>query len=388
MVVRLVLVCVALSFAAGAAVSPAVAAPAASAPAAKTAATKRATSPFPPPLRTEVAPGIYLFRTEPYGDVGLDGNSIAIVSNDGVLVFDSNGTPSAARAVLAQIRTITKQPVRYLVLSHWHWDHWYGAEVYKQAFPGIEIVAHTKTRALMAGPAMRFNQPGLDEQLPAHIRAVEEDLAKARAEKPGSDDVKQLEKHVALDQAFLAEKRGMTPTLATLTYDDSLTIHLGEREIHVLHHDRAITPGDTYLWLPKENVVVTGDLLINPITYALFCYPSGWISTLKAIDALDAATIVPGHGAVLRDETLLHDTIALLEREKEIASREKSAGHDVDVARKAVLADTKVLELRSRITGGDAQQDPAFGIYLVDWFVKRLYPEFEGTLDDLIPAHP
>jgi glyoxylase-like metal-dependent hydrolase (beta-lactamase superfamily II) len=84
----------------------------------------------PRPRRTEVAPGIYLFQTAPYGDVGLDGNSVAIVSREGVFVFDANGTPAAASAVLSGIRAVTEQPVRFLAYSHWHWDHWYGGEVY------------------------------------------------------------------------------------------------------------------------------------------------------------------------------------------------------------------------------------------------------------------
>jgi hypothetical protein len=66
----------------------------------------------PPPARTQVADGVYLFQTAPYGEVGLDGNSVAIVSSDGVLVFDTNGTPAAAAAVLAGIRAITDKPVR------------------------------------------------------------------------------------------------------------------------------------------------------------------------------------------------------------------------------------------------------------------------------------
>jgi glyoxylase-like metal-dependent hydrolase (beta-lactamase superfamily II) len=103
------------------------------------------------PTRTELAPGIFLFTTPRYGDVGLDGNSIAILSNDGVLVFDTNGTPAAAAAVLAQIRTLTDRPVRYVVNSHWHWDHWYGTETYLQAFPDLRIVAHEKTRTMMMG---------------------------------------------------------------------------------------------------------------------------------------------------------------------------------------------------------------------------------------------
>ena len=206
-----------------------------------------ASLPFAPPTHTEVAPGIHLFQSAPYGDVGLDGNSIAIVGDDGVLVFDSNGTPAAARAVLATIRAISKLPVRYLVYSHWHWDHWYGAEVYAQAFPGLVIISHEKTRALMAGPAIVFNQDGLDTQLPGHIREVRAQLDKAKAATPQSADVAKWREHVARDEFFLAQKRGVKHTLATLTFTDSLTIRLGTREIRVLHVDRAITPGDAFL---------------------------------------------------------------------------------------------------------------------------------------------
>ncbi|SRR5258705_8815529 len=66
----------------------------------------------PAPQRIEVAKGIYVFISKPYGDVGLDGNAIAILSTDGVLVFDSNGTPAASAAVLAEIRTLTDKPVK------------------------------------------------------------------------------------------------------------------------------------------------------------------------------------------------------------------------------------------------------------------------------------
>jgi hypothetical protein len=63
----------------------------------------------------EIAPGIFLFTTPGYGDVGLDGNSIAILSRDGVRVFDANWTPGASAAVLAEIRKRTDQPVRRIV---------------------------------------------------------------------------------------------------------------------------------------------------------------------------------------------------------------------------------------------------------------------------------
>jgi cyclase len=50
-------------------------------------------------------------------------------------VFDTNGTPGASAAVLSDIRMLTDQPVRWIVNSHWHWDHWYGTETYQQPSP-------------------------------------------------------------------------------------------------------------------------------------------------------------------------------------------------------------------------------------------------------------
>ena len=345
-------------------------------------------SPVPAPTRTEVAPGIYLFQTPPYGDVGLDGNSVAVVSDDGVLVFDANGTPAAARAVLAEIRKLTRQPVRYLVYSHWHWDHWYGAQVYADAFPNLVIISHATTRALMAGPAIAFNQPGLDRQLPAHIHDIEEQLAKSRASNPPSADAAKWQQHLDQDQFFLAQKRAARHVLANLTFTDSLTIHLGSREIHVLHVDRAITPGDAFLYLPHENLVVSGDLLVNPITFALFCYPRGWIRSLEWIDALDAATLIPGHGAALHDENLLHDTLRLLRRERELGLEQRAGGQPVASAVQAISADSEIQALRATITQRDSTRYQEFGVYLVDWFVRRVYAEAEAPLTDSIPALP
>jgi glyoxylase-like metal-dependent hydrolase (beta-lactamase superfamily II) len=137
-----------------------------------------------PPTRIEVAEGVHVFMTPPYGDVGLDGNSVVVLSKDGVLVFDTNGTPAAAEAVLNEIRKLTDKPVKYLVNSHWHWDHWYGTEVYRRAFPGVQVITHEKTRELMMGPALAFNQPGLDEQLPGYLDDLRKRVAAGEAAAP------------------------------------------------------------------------------------------------------------------------------------------------------------------------------------------------------------
>jgi hypothetical protein len=139
----------------------------------------------PAPVASEVAPGIWLFRTQPYGDVGLDGNSVAIVSREGVLVFDANGTPDAARAGSRPFENHAAPGAlpRVLALA-------LGSLVRRRGLQGcisgLVVISHEK-RALMAGPAIAFNQPGLDEQLPAHIAEVDSELTRSA---PGSAEAK------------------------------------------------------------------------------------------------------------------------------------------------------------------------------------------------------
>ena len=166
-----------------------------------------------------------------------------MLSNDGVLVFDSNGTPAASAAVLAAIRKLTSKPVRYVVNSHWHWDHWYGTQTYQEAFPEVRVIAHEKTRAMMAGPAIEFNKPGLDTQLPAYLQNLE---------KRAAADAK-LAPLLEADRFFLEQKRNAHLVLPNLTFTDRLGIDMGERHVEILNYGRAVTPGDTFAYLPRRS---------------------------------------------------------------------------------------------------------------------------------------
>ncbi len=330
----------------------------------------------PAPRTIEVAKGIYLFVSEPYGDVGLDGNAIAILSTDGVLVFDSNGTPAASAAVLAEIRTLTSQPVRYVVNSHWHWDHWYGTETYTRAFPDVKVVAHEKTRDMMAGPAIEFNRRGLESDLPGYVASLE----KAVGARP------ELQPRLDVARFFLEQKKAVRLVLPTTTLEDRLTLRLGERRIDVLHHERAVTPGDTYLYLPAEKIVITGDLLVNPVSFALSSYPTGWLRTLEKIDALDATILVPGHGEPLRDRVLLHATMDVMRELLQAGRAARARGLDPDQAREEVFP--RLHDLMVTITKDDPKANDQFKTYLVDWYLHRVYDELNGPLTDAIAPIP
>jgi cyclase len=328
------------------------------------------------PQRTEIAPGIHLFATAPYGDAGLDGNSIAIVSSDGVMVFDTNGTPAASAAVLAQIRALTDRPVRYVVNSHWHWDHWYGTETYLNAFPDVKIITHEKNRAMMAGPAVAFNRPFMDEQLPAYLKSLEQRAAQSPAAKETLD----------ADRWFYEQKKNARLVLPNVTFSERLTIEMGDRHIEVLNFGRGVTPGDTVVYLPKEKLLLAGDLIVNPITFALSGYPTEWLEVLKKIDALDATTIVTGHGPALRDKTLLHATMDVFRVLLKEGARLKAEGKSADEARDAIVAGLR--DLMVRITGDDPQRNGAFKQQLVDWYLHRVYEELDGPLSDAIAPIP
>jgi glyoxylase-like metal-dependent hydrolase (beta-lactamase superfamily II) len=329
----------------------------------------------------KVAEGVYLFTTTPYGDVGLSGNSVAILSDDGVLVFDSNGTPETAATVLAEIRKLTGKPVRYLVNSHWHWDHWGGNQIYLAAFPDLQIITHEKTRELMLTVEPRWNDKGLKEDLPQFLDGFEKQIAAAKAKSAPPERIKAAEERLAADRNFLAQKQSLHKTYPNVTFSDSMTIMLGGREIQLLHA-QAITPGDTYLYLPKEKLLVTGDILLSPYPFAIGgTYPAEWLKTLEKFAALEPRVIIPGHGEAETNTDFLRSNVAMFQAVMQQVKDAKTKGLTVEQTLESVGKQNANLAAKIGIT--DAETAGAFKEYFLDVFVKCAYRELDGPLGDL-----
>jgi glyoxylase-like metal-dependent hydrolase (beta-lactamase superfamily II) len=200
-----------------------------------------------------------------------------------------------------------------------------------------------------------------------------------------SDDAK-LKALLEEDRFFLEQKKNVHHSFPTVTFSNRLSIELGERHIEVLHYDRAVTPGDTFLYLPKERILITGDLLVNPVTFALSSYPTEWLRTQEKTDALDVATIVPGHGAPLHDKQLLHATMDVFRVLLKEGQAAKARGLDPDQAKAEILPGLR--DLMVTITGDDPRVNNAFRTQLVDWYLHRVYDELNGPLSDDIAAIP
>src|SRR5678809_1344308 len=204
----------------------------------------------------KVADGVYAAVASPAYKVNC--NTAIIENADGVMVVDTHSKPSAAKVIIERLREMTKKPVRYVVNTHFHWDHWHGNEAYPAAYPDAEIVTNQITR----------------------------------------------EADLKLAESYLAEVRALKPALPTIAFEQTMKLYRRDREIHLLHFGRAHTAGDVFVYLPREKVVITGDALIGWTPYMGDGYPEDWAGTLDRLAELDFTHIIMGHGDVTGREWL------------------------------------------------------------------------------------
>lgn len=175
------------------------------------------------------------------------------------------------------------------------------------------------------------------------------------------DDRKQLKDALAQQEAVIAELKDIQFQSATLTFDHDFTIDLGNREVEIKFLGRGNTNGDAVVYLPREKIVITGDLVVHPIPYFYDGYPVEWIRTLESLAALDAGTIVPGHGPVMHDKNhiyLIRDLIrsAVEQMNEKLRNTGPAMFRNLDDVKGAV----DLSPFRKRFVGDDADLGAAF----------------------------
>jgi cyclase len=239
-----------------------------------------------------LADGVYAAVARPRTPINC--NALVVVYDEGVLVVDTHSRPSSARALIEQIRTITDKPVRYAVNTHFHWDHAQGNFAYPVAFPKqVAIVSSEATRENLAQMGMERVKRQLADA-PATIAGLRKQLASAM---DGGGRAR-LEDEIAQEESYLAELKGLELTLPDLTFDKSLILHRKGRDIYLLFLGRGHTSGDVVVYLPKEKVVATGDLLHGWLPFMADSFPVEWVATLDQLAKLDFDRILGGHGGV------------------------------------------------------------------------------------------
>ena len=225
----------------------------------------------------EVGPRVFAY-VQATGETGIS-NAGLIVGVDGATAVDALMVPSMTRRLVAAIKRTTRKKIGALVNTHHHLDHTGG----NRFFRGAAIVATEKCRAALA---------------------------------PGFPPVALLQRFMP---AFAREFPLLKLQLPTVTFEDRLVIHDGEREIHLWHPGQpAHTAGDATVFLPKERVLFAGDLAFHYVTPLAFQGHVGhWIEAADRVLEFEADVIVPGHGPIgtRHDLRLMRDYLALVRRE-------------------------------------------------------------------------
>ncbi|MGD9890487.1 MAG: MBL fold metallo-hydrolase [Dehalococcoidia bacterium] len=201
----------------------------------------------------------------------LQPNSGIVIGERGVLVVDSGYSATAGRELLADIRRITPLPVSTVVISHHHFDHAWGNQVFEQA----DVVGHTNARSNMLGETEPYKQrmiafaPTSSQWYGLTAENLTRQLAETRITPPDS------------------------------SFDDRMVVDLSGQRVELLHFGAGHTNGDTLVYLPESKVLFGGDLICNHVLpNAMDGDPLHWPDVLQQAGRLDIEVVVPGHGPV------------------------------------------------------------------------------------------
>jgi glyoxylase-like metal-dependent hydrolase (beta-lactamase superfamily II) len=216
----------------------------------------------------EVTPRVFYVRGQAgvasAANEGFNSNAGFVVTDEGVVVVDALGTPALGDALLKAIRSVTTKPVKRVILTHYHADHFYGLEPLKKA--GAEIWAHRAAlEYLDGGEAQRRLQQ----------RAV--DLF------PWVDDKTRLVR-------------------ADVWIDGDTSFRLGGIQFDVYHLGPAHSPEDVIVVVPQEGVVFSGDILFaGRIPFVGDADSKRWLERIGRLLELKPRMMITGHGEVSRD---------------------------------------------------------------------------------------
>lgn len=327
----------------------------------------------------KVADGVYAFIAHQPGVGLVSGNSVAIIGDDGVLVVDSGQFPSLTKRMIGEIRTLTRNPVRVLVNTHWHGDHNTGNAVYQQEFPDVAIVSTPETRAHFADLRQKFL---VSKQMEQFAPVLRKGLATGKTDdgtpltpgmrKYSEDMLKEID-------AALPELKDVKEVVPNQTFANKLSFYLGKRQVDVLFLGRGNTAGDAVVYVPDNKVLVTGDLVVNPVPYAMGSFMPEWVTTLKRLLEIDAEVIVPGHGSVQHDKRYVQLLANLLQSLNSQVQDAAGKGLSLEDTRKKI----DLSEFRKQIAGDDPKLNRDFDNLFVQPGVRRAYREAkEGKLND------
>lgn len=280
------------------------------------------------PRWRQVTPGVYAYEDlhSPDGEGNLINTvSMIIVTSDGVVIADGQETIPQTQLMIDNIKKLTSQPIKYVVVASDHIDHVGGNEAFMSSYPDVKFIATHYSKRKLAD----------------------------------------------------------TPYPVTEAVSTKRTLTLGDTEIQILNIGRGHTGGDLVVYLPKSKVLFMGELYLRGIFPAMRTgNPTEWIQTIKNAQGMDVSWYIPGHGFIDDAETMEQDL------ESARVALEHVVGEAKRLYEAGVPCERAMVDARPEATCEAADQadwgpyiDLAMGKGLGPFSVIRVYREMEGRLD-------
>jgi cyclase len=311
----------------------------------------------------KVANGIYFAQAHPQAMI--NSNAAIFVRSKDVVVVDTHSKPSASASLIGQIkRDITAKPVRYVINTHFHWDHTQGNHSYRLTGEKVDFIASAATKDLMAKLAVARMKESV-ATVPHQVDVLRERAAHATSAPEKAycaDQIRQLE-------AYQAELKNYTLELPTITFDKTYVLQDPAYDLHVEFHGHAHTAGDVAVYCPQERAIATGDVIHGFLPFIADGFPRAWPGTIDSIGKADFRTVLPGHAALQTDRTPMTSLRNYIE---ELTGR-VAEGH---------TAGMSVAEIQKRITVASLKSLHANG-YLE--YLERMSKETHLPFDTIEP---
>lgn len=277
----------------------------------------------------KVAEAVYAALARPSAVIQC--NAAIFENASDLLVVDTHTMPSAAAALVAQLRQFTPKPVRYIVNTHFHADHVLGNPAYRRLAPGAEIISSGATRRLIAEV-----DPGMLKGWVGSVPKQIEELERARATAKTAEERAAQDKAIAELRAFAKEMGGYELELPNVTFDQNLVIHDRAHELHLAFRGRGHTAGDIVVFCPQKKVIAAGDLLHGFLPYIGDGYPREWPRTLDAIGEFGFESVIGGHGEPQRSRERLPQMRAYIAELTEAVAGGKQQSRTVEQLQKEI----------------------------------------------------
>jgi len=286
------------------------------------------------------APGVYFAHARPQTMINC--NAAVFVRSKDVVVVDAHSKPSAASSIIGQIRRqITDKPVRYVINTHFHWDHTQGDHGYKRADGKMDFIASSMTKGLMEKYCVARMKESADSVPPRieRMRRRAENATSAAEKTFCEDEIRQM-------QAYLADlKENYELVLPTITFDKSYLLSDPAFDLHLEFHGRSHTAGDTFVYCPQRRAIATGDASHGWLPTITDGYPRSWPGTVDEVAKLDFKYILGGHGPMQTERTVMTSQRNYIEELAEKVEAGKKAGQDIaELQKRLTVASLKSMQ--------------------------------------------